>query len=323
MELAYFGAKVIHPQTMAPAVQGAHPHLDPQHLRAGEGGHADLRRADVDAARQGHHQHRARGADQPRRHRHDRRARHGAPAVRRAARGGDLGDPDLPGQLRALDLLRDPAGAGRARRRRWCARAFERELEEGQIQSVDVDPGPGDSRGGRRRHGRHARASPPRCSPRSAPPAVNVRAIAQGASERNISAVVEGSSAIRALRAVHAGLYLSPHTLSIGVIGPGTVGRVLLDQLASQSERLRREFQLDLRVRGVIGSQRMLLADRDIDRRRLARALPEQQPPGGPDALRRARARRLPAAHGAGRLHARARRSRRITRSGWRPASTS
>ncbi len=48
---------------------------------------------------------------------------------------------------------------------------------------------------------------------------------------------------MRALRAVHAGLYLSPHTLSIGVIGPGTVGRVLLDQLASQSERLRREFR--------------------------------------------------------------------------------
>src|SRR5207302_1260336 len=90
---------------------------------------------------------------------------------------------------------------------------------------------------------------------------VNVRAIAQGASERNISAVVEGKSATRALRAVHAGLYLSPHTISIGVIGPGTVGRVLLDQLASQSERLRRQCKLDLRVRGVLASRRMLLAE--------------------------------------------------------------
>src|SRR5207244_4518971 len=90
---------------------------------------------------------------------------------------------------------------------------------------------------------------------------VNVRAIAQGASERNISAVVEGKSATRALRAVHAGLYLSPHTISIGVIGPGTVGRVLLEQLASQSERLRRQCKLDLRVRGVLASRRMLLAE--------------------------------------------------------------
>ncbi len=94
---------------------------------------------------------------------------------------------------------------------------------------------------------------------------VNVRAIAQGASERNISVVVAGKDATRALRAVHAGYYLSPHTLSIGIIGPGTVGRVLLDQLASQSARLRREFQLDLRVRGILSSQRMLLSESGVD----------------------------------------------------------
>src|SRR4029077_17458882 len=80
----------------------------------------------------------------------------------------------------------------------------------------------------------------------------------------NISAVVEGRNATRALRAVHAGLYLSPHTLSIGVIGPGAVGRVLLDQLASQSERLRQQAKLDLRVRGLLSSQRMLLGDPGI-----------------------------------------------------------
>ncbi len=85
--------------------------------------------------------------------------------------------------------------------------------------------------------------------------AVNVRAIAQGASERNISVVVDGRQATRALRATHASFYLSPNTLSIGVIGPGTVGRVLLDQLASQQARLSREFKLDLRVRGIMSTQ--------------------------------------------------------------------
>ncbi len=53
---------------------------------------------------------------------------------------------------------------------------------------------------------------------------INVRAIAQGASERNISVVVDGKDATRALRAAHSSFYLSPHTLSIGIIGPGTVG---------------------------------------------------------------------------------------------------
>jgi len=94
---------------------------------------------------------------------------------------------------------------------------------------------------------------------------VNVRAIAQGASERNISVVIDGRDTARALRGVHAGFYLSPHTISIGVIGPGTVGSVLIDQIAGESERLRREFKLDLRVRGILTSKRMYLASGAID----------------------------------------------------------
>jgi aspartokinase/homoserine dehydrogenase 1 len=49
------------------------------------------------------------------------------------------------------------------------------------------------------------------------------------------------------------------------VIGPGTVGRVLIDQLASQQARLAREFKLDLRVRGIMASKGMHLSDRGVD----------------------------------------------------------
>jgi len=77
--------------------------------------------------------------------------------------------------------------------------------------------------------------------------------------------VIDGRATAKALRAVHAGFYLSPHTVSIGVIGPGTVGKALLDQLASQMERLKHDFNLDLRVRGIMNSSRMLLADGGID----------------------------------------------------------
>ena len=85
------------------------------------------------------------------------------------------------------------------------------------------------------------------------------------------------ASATRALRAVHAGLYLSPHTISIGVIGPGTVGRVFLDQLASQSARLREQFKIDLRVRGILGSKRMVLAETGIAARAVAPASIEER----------------------------------------------
>jgi len=94
---------------------------------------------------------------------------------------------------------------------------------------------------------------------------VNVHAIAQGASERNISVVVDGKDATRALRAVHSGFYLSPHTVSIGLIGPGAVGRVLLEQIAAERERLLRDFKLDLRVRGIMTSRKMLLSEQGVD----------------------------------------------------------
>ena len=89
-----------------------------------------------------------------------------------------------------------------------------------------------------------------------------MHAIAQGASERNISVVVDQKDATRALRAVHSGFYLSPHTISIGLIGPGAVGRVLLEQIEAERERLLRDFKLDLRVRGLMTSKKMLLSDR-------------------------------------------------------------
>jgi len=94
---------------------------------------------------------------------------------------------------------------------------------------------------------------------------VNVRAIAQGASERNISAVVPQADAARALRAVHAGFYLAEQTLSIALLGVGNVGRELLEQLLSQADYLQSKFQIDLRVRAIANSKSMLLSDEGLE----------------------------------------------------------
>src|SRR4029450_762389 len=64
---------------------------------------------------------------------------------------------------------------------------------------------------------------------------VNGRAIAPGSSARHISAVVAGSDSSRALRAAHAGFYLSHRTLSLGLVGAGAIGGTLLDQLGGQA----------------------------------------------------------------------------------------
>ncbi|HEU4710052.1 MAG TPA: bifunctional aspartate kinase/homoserine dehydrogenase I [Pyrinomonadaceae bacterium] len=93
---------------------------------------------------------------------------------------------------------------------------------------------------------------------------INVRAIAQGSSERNISAVIEQAEATKALRAIHSAFYLSNQTLSIGVIGTGLIGGTLLGQLQTRIEELKRQRGIDLRVRGIMNSRRMILADRHL-----------------------------------------------------------
>jgi bifunctional aspartokinase / homoserine dehydrogenase 1 len=90
---------------------------------------------------------------------------------------------------------------------------------------------------------------------------VNVRAIAQGASERNISVAIEQAQAVRALRAVHAGVYLSAQTLSIAVIGPGGVGRAVLKQIAAARHALLQQMNIDLRVRAIANSKQMWLSE--------------------------------------------------------------
>lgn len=77
---------------------------------------------------------------------------------------------------------------------------------------------------------------------------VNVLAIAQGCSERNISAVVSSEDSVRALRAVHAAFRLSHTTLRIGIVGMNEIGESLLRLLSRQREKLRQDFDLDLQV---------------------------------------------------------------------------
>lgn len=94
---------------------------------------------------------------------------------------------------------------------------------------------------------------------------INVRAIAQGCSEYNITVVVKREDSIRALRAVHSRFYLSKTTLAVGIIGPGLIGGTLLDQLRDQAAVLKEEFNIDLRVMGIIGSKTMVLSDLGVD----------------------------------------------------------
>ncbi|OLS22548.1 MAG: Bifunctional aspartokinase/homoserine dehydrogenase 1 [Candidatus Heimdallarchaeota archaeon LC_2] len=88
---------------------------------------------------------------------------------------------------------------------------------------------------------------------------INVRMISQGSSERNISVIIDSNDMTRALRAVHSAFYLSHLTLSVGIIGIGLIGSSLLDQIQNQIEKLKNQYNIDLRINGLANSTSMLL----------------------------------------------------------------
>ncbi|CAI7873818.1 unnamed protein product [Closterium sp. NIES-54] len=93
---------------------------------------------------------------------------------------------------------------------------------------------------------------------------VNVRAIAQGCSEYNITVVVDRSDAPAALRAAHGRFYHSQTPLAVALVGPGLIGGTLLDQIRDQRASLKKEFNIDMRVVGIIGANKMLIDNRGV-----------------------------------------------------------
>ena len=261
-ELAYFGAKVVHPSTMAPAIEQKIPIWIRNTFNPGFRGTKIHEKSSSDLVVKGF-------------------ATIEKIALVNLEGTGMIGVPGIAQRL--FGSLRDvgvsvvmisqassehsicfaipEAQADLAKS--TVERAFFAELHHGQIQKVEIErncavlAAVGDKM-----------ISHPGIAGRFfnalAGAGVNIRAIAQGSSERNISAVVGRDMAVRALRAVHAGFYLSNHTLSIGVIGAGLIGGTFLDQLRDELERLKQHARLDLRVRGIMNSSRMLLEPQSV-----------------------------------------------------------
>lgn len=85
---------------------------------------------------------------------------------------------------------------------------------------------------------------------------VLVRASAQGAGERSISAVIDGEDTTTAVRTVHAAFNLAAQEVDLLVLGKGTVGRELLAQIAAQQGELARGQDVLIKVVGVVDSRR-------------------------------------------------------------------
>ena len=88
---------------------------------------------------------------------------------------------------------------------------------------------------------------------------ISVIACAQGASETNISFVIQECSLRKALNSIHDSFFLSEYKeVNLFVCGVGTVGGSLLEQIAQQQEKLMRELRIKLNVVGIASSKRAM-----------------------------------------------------------------
>lgn len=90
---------------------------------------------------------------------------------------------------------------------------------------------------------------------------VNIRAIAQGASERNISTVIQADDVRKAINVLHEEFFEATYKqVNLFILGPGNVGGKLLGQLAQQQPYLRDKLGLDLRVMAIANSRHCLVS---------------------------------------------------------------
>jgi len=95
---------------------------------------------------------------------------------------------------------------------------------------------------------------------------VNVRAIAQGSSERNISAVVSTRDVRKAINVLHEEFFETTNKqINLFIAGVGNVGGKLLQQIQQQTAWLSRDLRLNIKVTGLANSRKVVINDGGID----------------------------------------------------------
>ena len=115
---------------------------------------------------------------------------------------------------------------------------------------------------------------------------ISINAIAQGASEMNISFVVKGSDLRKSLNVLHDSFFLSEYkVLNLFICGVGTVGGKLIEQIKSQYEELKKNSNLKLKVVGIASSKNAIFNRDGLNLDTYREELKESEP-SNPEHLR-------------------------------------
>ena len=95
---------------------------------------------------------------------------------------------------------------------------------------------------------------------------INIRAIAQGSSEKNISAVIHTNDVKKTINVLHEEFFETTYKqVNIFLAGAGNVGAKLLAQLEQQFSFLMEKMKLNIRLTGIINSKKMLISESGIE----------------------------------------------------------
>jgi aspartokinase/homoserine dehydrogenase 1 len=95
---------------------------------------------------------------------------------------------------------------------------------------------------------------------------VNIRAIAQGSSEKNISAVIATKDVKKAINVLHEEFFETTYKqVNLFIVGTGNVGKKLFGQLQKQLEFLQKQMKLVVNVVGICNSRKMLINENGIN----------------------------------------------------------
>ncbi|GAA3608389.1 bifunctional aspartate kinase/homoserine dehydrogenase I [Flavivirga amylovorans] len=95
---------------------------------------------------------------------------------------------------------------------------------------------------------------------------INIRAIAQGASEKNISAVISENDVKKALNTLHEQFFeIETKQLNVFITGVGNVGEKLVDQIEQQNKYLKENLKINLRIAGLSNSRTMIFNEEGLN----------------------------------------------------------
>jgi aspartokinase/homoserine dehydrogenase 1 len=95
---------------------------------------------------------------------------------------------------------------------------------------------------------------------------INIHAIAQGSSERNISAIINSKDVRKAVNTLHEEFFSDGNKqINVFIVGVGTVGKKLIEQIRLQSEFLRKNLRLNVRVVGLAKSRNKIFDEAGIE----------------------------------------------------------